>query len=88
MHFAPFGTADLTVLVLTLMGLALLIALIPSCGEQTCLDAHSAHKVASLASSIEKTHNTWHGTDRPSPTCALCASRRRDEGVKKRDNEP
>lgn len=76
---APLGPVEWTYLVAALLFLTTCIWLIPSCGDPTCTATHAKHVGAKRIEAAEKEHATWHGTDRPSPTCVLCAARKRDE---------
>lgn len=76
---SPLSPVEWTYLVITLMGLATLLYLAPSCDEPGCTNAHTAHRVTARSASLEKEHATFHGADRPKPTCVLCQARKRDE---------
>ena len=75
----PLTATEWTTIVALLVVLAVMIWLIPSCGDPECTSAHSRHSVAQRAAEIERRHNTFHGPTQPDPLCALCASRKRDD---------
>lgn len=75
-------TAWATIILLTLMGAAWLLSVLPSCSEPDCANAHAKHRVAARAVAIEKEHITFHDRLRPQPKCALC------QAAKRIDDEP
>jgi hypothetical protein len=69
-----------TTLTALLVILAVLLWMIPSCGDPECAKAHARHSVAQRAADIERTHATYHDPSRPQPLCSLCQARKRDDG--------
>lgn len=70
----PTASALTTIALLTGMGAAWLLTLIPSCNDPACVEAHRKHSVASRSEAIEKQHATYHDRLRPQPMCPLCQS--------------
>ena len=67
-------------IILTLMGAAWLLTVIPSCNEPDCVKSHQRHRVAERSAEIERTHAAFHDPrTRPVPMCALCQAARRDQ---------
>lgn len=79
MHIDSETSAFLTAVLLTIMGCAWILWLMPSCNEPECAKAHQKHRVAERSKAIAKTHETFHSPDRPQPLCSLCQGRKRDE---------
>lgn len=76
--------AEWTALVGALMLLAVLLWLLPSCGDATCVASHARHVGAERAANAQRTHDAYHDPEWPNPLCALCAAKKRDE----RDEKP
>lgn len=71
----PDASAALTASILTLMGLAALMAFIPRCSHPECKAAHDAatekERKAATAAEVERVH-AYHDRLRPQLACSLC----------------
>ena len=75
----PLTASEWTTIVALLVVFAVMIWMLPSCGDPECRTAHTKHSVERRVADIERNHATWHGTNRPDPLCALCRSRDKRE---------
>lgn len=75
----PDESAFLTAVILTLMGCAWLLTVVPRCDHAECAKAHQTARIKGIAERIEKDHITFHDRLRPQPTCPLCQARKRDD---------
>lgn len=79
MHLTPDQSAMFTIVLISIIGAAWLLWLMPSCNEPGCAQAHAKHRVDARSREIEANHAAFHDPrTRPVLTCALCAAARRD----------
>jgi hypothetical protein len=78
MYHVPMTSNDWMTVVALLVLLAVLLWMVPSCGDETCRAAHTRHNVAQRVAEIERRHAAFHGPTSPDPLCDLCSARKRD----------
>lgn len=74
----PMLPHEILLLVAGMLVGAIGLWMLPSCGHTDCTQAHKGHLLASVSADAARSHAAFHSSANPSPTCALCADRRRN----------